>query len=391
MTVDGTGSVHGVSVGSATITAFFGNVPVYTGQYCGGNGCPTASPAPGAPAKVTPTILLGGSNGTDITNTTQSVVVGQQIVLYGKYTLPSDYTFTSQSWTIPGTGSTPPTAISNFTYASDFSSGGPVALTSTQLGQQTVTFYFVAAGNSQQVTFTLKYKDNQSQDQTAPATATFNVAGPSNPNVITCGGNVPNGNCPNGTNGPLGQVVINPGTPPTVGLGNSTFSNAGIVFNASATPPSGYSNNFIWVHLITANTIAIAGTPNVTCHQITNPQNTTGTGLDTDYPFGTGASVNDNPDFPLETNYQGQVTNVTEVNDSPFSATMYLMWSPGPAPSIPVPLGSVTWQWSGDATYNSSSQTWSLKSGSGSANAFASSNSYPSWTSQVPFSGAVCN
>ncbi len=347
-----------------------------------------------ATANVTPTILLGGSNGTVITNTTQNVVTGQQIVLYGKYTLPSGYTFSSQSWTIPGTGSTPPTAISNFTVASDFTSGGPVSLTSNQLNQQQITFYWTvptATNSPNTVTFTLNYKDNQSVNQATSVQANFTVVGPSNPTVITCGGNVPNGNCPNGTNGPLGQAVINSGTPPTVGLGNSTFSNVGIVFNASATPPSGYSNNFIWAQLITADTIAITGTPNVICHQTTNPQNTPGTGLDSDYPYGTGASVNDNPDFPLQTSYGSQVTNVTEVNDNPFSATMYLLWSSGLANSIPVPLGSVSWQWSGDATYNSSSQTWSVKSGSGSANAFASGNSYPSWTSQVPFSGAVCH
>ena len=110
------------------------------------------------------------------------------------------------------------------------------------------------------------------------------------------------------------------------------------------------------------------------------------------------ARFRDNPDFSLQTSY-GAVTNVTAVNDSPFSATMYLMWTPpaasgcpnGSACTIPVPLGSVTWQWAGDATYNSSSQTWSVKSGSGSANAFAASNSFPSWNSLVPFKGVTCH
>src|SRR5260370_33189191 len=59
--------------------------------------CPST---PSGGDNVTPKILLGGPNGTDITNTTQSVVVGQQIVLYGSYGLPSGATVQSQGWTL---------------------------------------------------------------------------------------------------------------------------------------------------------------------------------------------------------------------------------------------------------------------------------------------------
>jgi hypothetical protein len=54
MTVDGSGNVNGVSAGSATITANFQYVTVYNGQICGGQSCPTASPAPSATAYVGP-------------------------------------------------------------------------------------------------------------------------------------------------------------------------------------------------------------------------------------------------------------------------------------------------------------------------------------------------
>jgi len=54
MTVDSSGNVHGVSAGSATITAHFNGVITYTGQMCGGNGCPSAPPAPGAGSYVGP-------------------------------------------------------------------------------------------------------------------------------------------------------------------------------------------------------------------------------------------------------------------------------------------------------------------------------------------------
>ncbi len=56
MTVNSSGQVTGVAVGSATITATFLSATVYTGQMCGGNGCPTASPAPTDPGTVKPTI-----------------------------------------------------------------------------------------------------------------------------------------------------------------------------------------------------------------------------------------------------------------------------------------------------------------------------------------------
>src|SRR5712692_6971580 len=56
MTVNSSGQVTGVAVGSATITATFLSATVYTGQMYGGNGCPSASPAPGAPGNVPPTI-----------------------------------------------------------------------------------------------------------------------------------------------------------------------------------------------------------------------------------------------------------------------------------------------------------------------------------------------
>lgn len=46
--------------------------------------------------------------------------------------------------------------------------------------------------------------------------------------------------------------------------------------------------------------------------------------------------MDDSPGMPL-------FSNDTEASES-FSATMYLMWQPNLSNSIPVPLGSVTWQ-----------------------------------------------
>src|SRR5216683_4915476 len=64
MTVDSSGNVTGVAVGSANITANFTYVPTYTGQICMPYPyCPgTASPAPQAPATVKPTVSITGAS-----------------------------------------------------------------------------------------------------------------------------------------------------------------------------------------------------------------------------------------------------------------------------------------------------------------------------------------
>src|SRR6266852_3472206 len=188
-----------------------------------------------------------------------------------------------------------------------------------QLSVPSVTFYFVAAANSQQVTFTLNYVDNQSHDQTATATATFNIAGPSNSGVAT----------------QLGQVAINPG--PYLQFGSTSGSNIGINFTASANQPAGYSPVFKWVNLISNDTVVLNGTQTTSL----------GTGFDVNpsggypsFPNVTANTTNDNPKYQL-------LPACTEVKRT-FDAQTYLMWNASltnPA-SIDVPLGSLTWGFS---------------------------------------------
>ncbi len=310
---------------------------------------------------VTPAILLGGPSGTNITNNSsnpQSEVVGQQIILYGSYALPSGSTLTSQSWTIPGTGSNPPTAISNFTYTvgANTSTGGPVFLTPSQLGARSVTFYFIAPANSQQVTFTLNYSVNGTPQPAATAKATFNIAGPT----------------PSTTNAPfvttqLGQVAINSG--PFLQFGGTT-DNIGIQYTASANQPTGYSPVFKWVNLISNDTLVQIDTNGTLTTNL-------GSGLDSGYPSFpniTATTTYDNPRVSL-------LPACTEEKRT-FAAQTYLMWNAGlTSPvSIDVPLGSLNWGFSGDAVQNSG--MWSL-SGTPSdfAVGFTNSSSYPAWSS----------
>jgi hypothetical protein len=75
---------------------------------------------------------------------------------------------------------------------------------------------------------------------------------------------------------------------------------------------------------------------------------------------------------------------------------MYLMWTPtedpgctgGAACTIPVPLGYVNWAVGATATLQS--DKW-VPSGSGSANAFVASSSYPTWTSWVMNGPLTCH
>ena len=320
-TVDAYGTHTGVAVGSTTS---------YTSGDLNNNSqirkCPIVVFNPSGNDKVTPTIMLGGCSGTNITNTTQSVVVGQQIVLCASYTLPSGVSVTSQSWTVPGT------VVASFVPSSSSSSLN----TAVTLNQQSTTFYWVYPGNPQVVTFTL----NLSNGQSPTAQATFNVTGPT-------GGTMTNSAYSQVTIANLASCVVggqNFPAAPWLAYGNITGSCAsisgtyGIVFNS----PTGYSNasggSFSLVQLISSN--SLSGSYN---HTFTANLDPIG------YPYGTGLPSNDSPIAQLLSTY----TTLTRS----FNANMFLMWTPpaatgcsnGSACTIPVPLGYQTWAFSGSA------------------------------------------
>jgi len=150
----------------------------------------------------------------------------------------------------------------------------------------------------------------------------------------------------------------------------------GAVFTGSVkTQPNGGS--FLWVQLIQNETAVV--TP-ITGNVVTC---SAGTGLDNVYPYSAGNPTDDNPNLGLQAQYK-------EETDT-FAAQMYLMWSSGLSGSIPVPLGSVAWNWSGDAVQNLTKHTWSEKTGTGTKGAGSfqpslvsqPSEGYPTWTSVV--------
>jgi hypothetical protein len=337
--------VKGLLIGSTT-----GNGEsdlVWVGQ---GSNCILRNLYPTASITVEPEIVFNGKN---INDTTQSVVVGQQIALTASYSLPSGVTVRSRSWSVAGT------TVGGFDAAN--LGGGPK---STDFNKDSNTFYWVNAGNSLKVTFTLTLSDGSKPT----AKATFNVGGAAVSKMTT----------------PTGSVGIFSG--PVLGFGP-----VGIQFNPTLTTPSGDAGQFVWAQLITNNTLTLTSTSGTvyTCVNVTQPPTSGGTGLDTEYPYATGKSTQDSPDLGLNSSAYTKEATV-------FSASMYLLWDPalptGCTPgsnctSIPAPLGSVTWGWSGTAVF--SSGNWSLTASSKTTPTWAASSSYPTWTDFVPYNGQI--
>jgi hypothetical protein len=137
----------------------------------------------------------------------------------------------------------------------------------------------------------------------------------------------------------------------------------GIQYSVSpaTTPPPGNMGSYSWVQLIVKyvasyltttgrvdyESVSVVGDPNANppIPPDPNPQ------LDSSYPYATGNSAEDSPAIPLQ-----PFTPIGE-GGATFVAATYLMWTPNKDASctsgancvVPVPLGSFTWSWSGDA------------------------------------------
>jgi hypothetical protein len=275
-----------------------------------------------ASVNVAPTISMGStiiSGGP-----TQSAVVGQQISLTGNPAPPSG----STPWTVAGT------TVGGFNTA--LTNGGPAPTNFTMAAN---TFYWVASGNALNVTYTIN-------GQTA--SATFDVAGPTNPVVLT----------------PLGAVQISPDGQFLEFGDSGSGATPGITFQGSLTPPLGFPGSFFWVQLINKSnyTFTPAGG---SCSDVL--------GLDNTVPFDTRSTTSDSPEVAV---FSDDIDIKWD-----FAAQMFLLWRPGIAKDIPVPLGSVNWQFFGHAVQNTSTKTWSIQTDSTkSAGSFTKSTSYPTWT-----------
>jgi hypothetical protein len=323
-------------------------------------------------------IHQGSCSGTDITGTTQSIVVGQQIALCATYNLPSGASMSSQSWgSGDGNGAS---SVGGFTA----SNAGDDVVTQVSNNQSTILYFFKPGNGSSVIPYSVVFTNSTS----ALASVTYNIAGVTSPSMTVTS---PNGGllsvdslagCP-GTGAEQALVYgnISGAVPPCpAGLKGA----AGIVFTPQGTQPTG-GGAFSFVQLINSDTTTYSETAGTeTCTH--NPD------LDTGYPYPLNASgqATDSPLYALPSTY-------TSTSRS-FNATMYLMWTPNPASgcpngsacTIPVPLGYQNRQFSGSATQPQSNSTWGNPMGSGgpSGSFVTSPLEYPFWTG---VSTVTCN
>ncbi|HEX5733474.1 MAG TPA: hypothetical protein VF131_11630 [Blastocatellia bacterium] len=347
-TVSG-GQVTSQGAGQATITASWNSFTSVATQCGPGFGPPPIEPtsccrstsffrSATASITVSTTTVRIKMGGTDITNTTRDVIVGQKISLVAELQ-PAGQPISNQQWTVPGL------RIANYivNFTNDSSPTSATVTQLTNLTSSSVDFYWVDGGEGRQVQYSVSVNG-----QPFTARATFNVKRPTATLTTTSGANV----AVNSACGPL-ELHYGCGIPP---------GPAGITFTSSVTVPSGFSGTAEYVQRVNSTTRTRLKTNGV---RLTLQ----GTGLlDTDFPYGL------NYDSPG----QGFAFDDLQVtaNDS---FTMWVMFKPSTANSIWVPLKKVSWSWSGDAL-----RSGTLNSGNHSGNQTGvNSTDHPQWTANV--------
>jgi hypothetical protein len=378
---------------SVTVTSqgFGGGSGFFSGN---GQSPTTSTTAQSVAVTPAPQFTFGGQN---ISGATQSVMAGQQIAL--SVPTPNGYTIQSQSWSFSNqsaitggfvngdcTVETQPSAA-----AGGCEAGDPL------LNQNALTFYWVNPGdNGETVTYTYTLNNGQS----ASATATFNVGGPT-------GNLLPSAFAQNNNTGTSLSNAQSPAA--LLSMANSPVKNGvGVFINDNAQPvsnnaqcpshpgmpPTGGCGQFIWVQILTSVTqlqIIPAGDTFAPSNAVNQ--------LDGTYPYFNGPN---NANGTWDSPSRGLLHEWGE-GAEPFNATMYVLWDPalpaGCTPawtdttttpytnhpstcaSTPIPLGSVQWKWSACAINAgvSASPSWFLQCGIGSGTTGGSTNGYPQW------------
>ena len=290
----------------------------------------------------------------DITDTSQSIVVGQQVLL--TVIIHPSLEVRNQNWTIEPQGE----YVGGFVHTPTL--GGPQPVT---VNGETVTFYWVRPGPHRRVTYRVTMNDGE----TATATAVFDVEGPSLRDMVV----------------PPVEVIVRPGAEP--GSSYMSFAGNGISFQAHYNLPEGLMRNYTWVQLVTRDVIHVrVGREWMVCRPKSEPQAELGVGLDTVYPYDWRNPTGDSPPIQLEPDSE-------EVSRS-FHARMYLLWGSGRSNSIVVPLGYVAWHFEGRAIREDLlKNTWTLINGTGGADnpdqTYQPTLTYPSWRAFVPYSGMI--
>jgi hypothetical protein len=282
---------------------------------------------------------------TKITDTTTNVIVGQQISLSAAVNPP--ISISQPQWTIPGT------RIGNyvvtFTNPSSPTNATVTSLTSNDLSQSSITFYWVDGGDNREVKYSFT-----SGGKAYSGKATFNVKRPTA--QVTAGTNASTT-----IDSATGQLELHLGVPPP------SSSPPGIAFSRSLTVPMGFSGDAQWVQVFSR----FNGTALFTNGQTLSFQRD---GLDKVYPYDTAASTSDSPGVILN-------SSVFTSTSADYIATMWLMFKPTgtSGTAIWVPLRQVTWSWAASANFTNGQ--WVKTSSSDPANLMDSdSTTHPTWT-----------
>ncbi|WP_263416482.1 hypothetical protein [Terriglobus albidus] len=385
-------------------------VPGYSGSnYICGNcngGSGTGSSAVSVEAATPiPQITFNGAN---ISGTTQAVWAGQKIAL--SVPTPNGYNIQSQSWSFSNQSAITGGFTNQAGSDQPSASGGGQEAADPPLNQNALTFYWVNPGdNGETVTYTYTLDNGQS----ANATATFNISGPT-------GNLLPNAFAQSNITGtslanPQAQVatMAMANSPAKPGVGVFINDNAQPVSDGTQCPahpgaaPAAGCGQFIWVQILNSvirSQIIPVGEP-------FDPNNASNQ-LDGTYPYASG--INPNGTYSSNATWdspgRGLLHSWGEAAE-PFRATMYVLWDPAlpagciPAwvdttidpykphasqgcTSIPIPLGSVQWSWSAcainalaPAPGGGTTPSWFLQCGTGSGNTAGAGSGYPQWLS----------
>jgi hypothetical protein len=339
-TVSG-GQVTSQGAGQATITASrisFHSMPAQCGT---GFGPPPTEPFSccrntATSRSGTASVTVGATSvrikmgNTDITNTTRNVIVGQKISLIAEVQ-PSGQQISNPQWTVPGT------AIAN--YVASITKGEVTALSNPT--SSTIDFYWVDGGDGRQVQYSVTING-----QPFSGKATFNVKRPT-AQITTS----------------TGTIQISAAWPSGNGLWYGVPNQVGISFSANVTIPTGFAGDVQWVQIW--NKLRRVRASNGRWFR------SSGTGIDSAYPYSSGNSANDSPGVAFD-------THIGVFIDESFD--MYLMFQPTglSVPTIWVPLKVINWSWFGDASLNGS--TWVLNSSNKTTGQASDTTTHPVWT-----------
>jgi len=327
-TVNSTGGVNCIDLGSATITVSF---DYYHSDYISAEDCGLFLATASSTAPVIVASVRITQDGANITGTTQDVIVGQRIALTAEV-LPSGTSSNHNQWTIPGT------RVADYAVSADTGMVTPL----TNLSTLSVNFCWVDGADGRQVTFSCKVSGKQ-----LTAQATFNVKRPTVTFTSTSVGGV-------ACDSACGEQSVHYGC---------TEASPGVTFSlTNLMIPAGFSGDTQLVQLVNTTTRTKLKTSGM---RLTKSGSHL---LDTTFPYGI---FYDTPGEPFDT---GDLQITT--NDS---FTMYVIFKPSFENSIWVPLRKISWSWAGDGNLSGTLNSGSHSPSQGSID----STDHPQWTANV--------